>query len=514
MRLLNVRTEQLGEFFGDQIPPYAILSHTWGTPEEEVNFEDLDLNRYKHKSGYQKIQYLCQQAKIDKLSWAWCDTYCIDKRSSAELSEEINSMFRLYQNAKVCYAYLSDILSCGGRDQVLKDFPRSRWFTRGWTLQELLAPEDVRFFTEDWTYFGTKKELEKSIRATTGINLGALLWPWTILDYSIATRLSWASGRTTTRIEDRTYSMLGILGVHMFLLYGEGQNAFQRLQTELIRLSADESVFAHLGPNLLAESPDAFGSAKSLDFLPSAAQPLPYQMTNVGLNIQIRIFRDTVEEKIDSPTAPVYGILNCYEKEDFQNYTSIPLLATQEPSTFIRAPGAHRIIPESIVKAFELRSIFILLRPPRISRVRCWLERLYFPPSVYSCSIECNSRVSLQGGYTRITIIFEPSKNLECEILRYRFRDKSGGSFDLDVIFDLIDDGAGVLVLGARRTESFSRNGVFELWKKEGRPTQMRCKIENPQTGTGKSIIAEIKRELRLHQPLWNLRLEMLHEEQ
>jgi len=122
MRLINVEVLQLEEFFGDQIPEYAILSHTWGTPKDEVNFKDMSCEKFKHKVGYQKIRYLCQQASKDGLLWAWCDTCCIDKDSSAELSEAINSMFQWYQNAKICYAYLSDVPSSYSQDtlKVLK----------------------------------------------------------------------------------------------------------------------------------------------------------------------------------------------------------------------------------------------------------------------------------------------------------------------------------------------------------------------------------------------------------
>jgi hypothetical protein len=139
MRLINTKTLQLEESFGDQIPDYAILSHTWVAPKDEVTFLDMSSRQYEHKLGFIKIQYLCQQASGDHLSWAWCDTCCINKDSSAELSEAINSMFQWYQNAKFCYAYVSDVPSSGPddnnlgilRSSVSEQFQKSRWFRRG-----------------------------------------------------------------------------------------------------------------------------------------------------------------------------------------------------------------------------------------------------------------------------------------------------------------------------------------------------------------------------------------------
>jgi hypothetical protein len=149
--------------FGDEdIPPYAILSHTWGVDAEEVTFEDLTDGTGKDKDGYKKIRFCAEQAKSDNLQYSWIDTCCIDKRSSAELSEAINSMYRWYQDANVCYAYLADVPS-------KTKFPGSRWFARGWTLQELIAPSEVIFFDEEWKELGTRAELRQSVSDCTGI---------------------------------------------------------------------------------------------------------------------------------------------------------------------------------------------------------------------------------------------------------------------------------------------------------------------------------------------------------
>jgi hypothetical protein len=145
MRLLHVDTRQLEEFFNDDIPPYAILSHTWD--EEEVTFQDLDVESHKNKRGHAKIEGYCQQAKSDGLSWVWIDTCCIDKTSSAELSEAINSTFQWYRESVVCYAYLQDVPQGVDIWEDDSGFRGSRWFTRGWTLQELLAPYRLIFLT-------------------------------------------------------------------------------------------------------------------------------------------------------------------------------------------------------------------------------------------------------------------------------------------------------------------------------------------------------------------------------
>jgi len=173
------------------------------------------------------------------------DTYrcCIDKTSSAELSEAINSMFRWYQKASVCYAYLADVLKDTDPDKDPEEFSRSRWFTRGWTLQELVAPKNVVFYSRSWKNIGTKERLCNTISTITGIDIDTLLGE-DVTFVSVANKMSWASGRRTTRTEDMAYCLLGIFDVNMPLLYGEGKKAFLRLQEEILRSSYDHSLFA------------------------------------------------------------------------------------------------------------------------------------------------------------------------------------------------------------------------------------------------------------------------------
>ena len=255
MRLLNTSTLKLYEFHDKDIPRYAILSHKW--TGQEVSLQMLENPSSKTLAGYTKIQRCCELALSEGWKYAWIDTCCIDKTSSADLSEAINAMYGWYENAQVCYVYLADV-------SVLKwdeEFRISRWFLRGWTLQELLAPRTVVFYSREWKELGTKWSLRNEISRATGITHQQMIDHRRV---NIATKMSWAALRETTRIEDTAYSLLGLFDINMPLLYGEGDKAFQRLQHEILQTQAhDESIFAwadaktyHCG--LLARSPKAF----------------------------------------------------------------------------------------------------------------------------------------------------------------------------------------------------------------------------------------------------------------
>jgi hypothetical protein len=234
MRLLVYNND--GDFgltqFFDDIPPYAILSHTWGPQEQEVTFGDMIDGKGRSKTGFDKIRFCGEQARCDGLQHFWVNTCCIDKTSSAELTEAINSMFRWYRDAAKCYVFLTDVDS---EDQFHplpweSAFRASRWFTRGWTLQELIAPTSVEFFFKDWDRLGDKKSLEQLICEKTGIPSKALRGS-PLADFSATERMSWAGTRQTTREEDMAYSLLGIFDVSMPLIYGERQaNAVGRLR--------------------------------------------------------------------------------------------------------------------------------------------------------------------------------------------------------------------------------------------------------------------------------------------
>lgn len=268
MRLLSTSTRRLSEFQSVHIPPYAILSHTW--EEDEVLYADIQNDRAANKIGYAKVMGFCEEASAKGLKWAWIDTCCIDKTSSAELSEAINSMYQWYANANICIVYLHDF---HGDSWGIED---SRWFTRGWTLQELIAPRHAEFYSGEWEEIGTRLSLAHTLSSITGIPADVLQGERRPSTCSVAQRMSWASSGETTREEDTAYCLLGLFDVNMPLLYGEGRKSFIRLQEQILRQEEDYTIFAWADPiyfpqstsrGFLASSPDDF-SKESKDSLP------------------------------------------------------------------------------------------------------------------------------------------------------------------------------------------------------------------------------------------------------
>ena len=252
MRLLellpNGDIRLAGSFLNHAIPRYAILSHTWGPDSEEVTFGDLVDGLGRSKAGYSKIMFCGKQAARDGLQYFWVDTCCINKLSNTELSEAINSIFRWYQHAERCYVYLSDVSTTERKrgDKKAQSmweqaFRQSIWFTRSWTLQELIAPASVRFFSREGFFLGDKLSLEQQIHEATGIALTALRGS-PMSHFTVAERLSWTSRRSTTREEDLVYSLLGLFGITMPLLYGESRAAFVRFTEEIMKASEDHSI--------------------------------------------------------------------------------------------------------------------------------------------------------------------------------------------------------------------------------------------------------------------------------
>ncbi|KAI8631049.1 HET-domain-containing protein [Xylariaceae sp. FL1651] len=238
MWLINTETLRL-EYFANPIKQsYAILSHTWG--DEEVSFHQMaDLKAARKMAGFAKIKTTCQLAKSRSLQYAWVDTCCIDKSSSAELSEAINSMFRWYEESTVCFAFLCDLTHS-------LEEPKCRWFRRGWTLQELLAPRSVLFYDASWRLVGDKAQgtFCHILSTITNIDYSVLKDCRHINSMPAGVRMSWAADRKTTRPEDTAYCMLGIFNISMPLLYGEGETAFIRLQEEICKQNNDMSLFA------------------------------------------------------------------------------------------------------------------------------------------------------------------------------------------------------------------------------------------------------------------------------
>ncbi|KAH8745728.1 heterokaryon incompatibility protein-domain-containing protein [Hyaloscypha finlandica] len=221
------QTLKLEKFLDNNLPPYAILSHTW-KDDEELTLRDIEEGRTdKPGIGSIKLQRCCKRAEKDCLGYIWIDTYCIDKTDSIELSEAINSMFRWYKKSNICYTYLLDVPSDDNPRDLTSEFRKSRWFKRGWTLQELLAPQRLQFYSSDWRCLGTKGGMCSTIKAITGISRQFLLG------------IEQLSNASTTREEDIAYCLLGIFGITMPMIYRErGEQVFFRLQEQIMRTTS------------------------------------------------------------------------------------------------------------------------------------------------------------------------------------------------------------------------------------------------------------------------------------
>lgn len=325
MRLLHTATQKLIEKTPEELRKdnlrYAILSHTWGP--NEVIYDDIVYGTEwtKNPKSLLKVQGACHQARSDGYDYIWIDTCCIDKRSSAELSEAINSMYTWYENSEVCYAFIEDFNSENlGSAENKANFAASRWFTRGWTLQELLAPANIIFFTRDWVSLGEKRAISPFLAEITGIDAAIMEGERPLESASLAKRMSWMARRQTTRPEDSAYCLMGIFDVNMPLLYGEGgRRAFLRLQEEIMKTSDDQSLFAWVNRDadpealhgLLAPSPEAFIHSNGMLPYHDWGDPRePYTMTNRGLRIQLHLYaqKDGIfVATLDCPVPPNYA---------------------------------------------------------------------------------------------------------------------------------------------------------------------------------------------------------------
>ncbi|KAH8766762.1 heterokaryon incompatibility protein-domain-containing protein [Diaporthe sp. PMI_573] len=325
MRLLHTTTQKLVEKTPEELRKenlrYAILSHTWGP--HEVIYDDIlhGTEWTKNPSSLSKVQGACRQARSNGYDYIWIDTCCIDKSSSSELSEAINSMFSWYESGDVCYAFIEDFnYESLGSPEKKASFASSRWFTRGWTLQELLAPAHLVFFTRDWISLGEKRAISPFLTEITGIDAAIMTGKRPIESASLAKRMSWMARRRTTRPEDSAYCLMGIFGVNMPMLYGEGgRKAFLRLQEEIMKTSDDQSLFAWVNRDgdpeelhgLLAPSPAAFAHSNGILPYHDWGDPRePYTMTNRGLRIQLHLSarEDGIfVATIDCPVPPNYA---------------------------------------------------------------------------------------------------------------------------------------------------------------------------------------------------------------
>ncbi|EJF67323.1 HET-domain-containing protein [Dichomitus squalens LYAD-421 SS1] len=270
LRLLHTRTLKFQEFHNPHSVDYAILSHVWDKGGEQSYQEVLDAIRQEHTSSgsstdsriCEKIRRFCERAAEDGYEWAWIDSCCIDQSSSSEVSESINSMYNLYRHASQCYVFLRDVDDDDDPRQRASQFRRSEWFRRGWTLQELIAPAVLVFLSKTWTPVGTKDSLARVVQQITKIDAGVLKGYVPLATIPVGVRMSWAANRDTTREEDKAYSLLGIFGIHMTPIYGEGHRAFVRLQRAILEHIPDDTLLGW-GRTLYLNTPADFGLLSS-----------------------------------------------------------------------------------------------------------------------------------------------------------------------------------------------------------------------------------------------------------
>ncbi|KAH3906245.1 hypothetical protein HBI56_194120 [Parastagonospora nodorum] len=416
MRLINAATLQLERFDDDtRIPPYAILSHTWAAEEVTLqHFEDAYTGdettgtRIRLMLGYAKILKACYQTLQDSYAYVWVDTCCIDKTSSAELSEAINSMFRWYENAQVCYAYLEDIEAHATEDpniyqseaSAVFDTPlkTAKWFTRGWTLQEMIASTQLKFYSSDWTFLGTKETLLEELTNITKVDrLG--LTDFRPEHFSVAQRMSWAANRRTVRTEDIAYSLMGIFDVNMPLLYGEGEKAFARLQEAILNSSEDQSLFAWSpsirtdmppgkGTFFFAQHPREFVASRGiLHTLPSGGEPTALTSKGIRINLPIQKIKNSKSDLANE--APLFlAVLYCIYKEKPDHLPAIVLRRSQteaDTDTDTQAYVRHesepiRMVHVSAVSRSSIRQVYLRRRAPTPAVARATLRTSYFKP--------------------------------------------------------------------------------------------------------------------------------------
>lgn len=304
MHLLTINSDgifSLTNLFGKEIPPYAILSHTWEADDQELTFQDVMNKTGKSKTGCRKLEFCGEQAKKDNLQYFWVDSCCINKANFTELTEAIHSMFKWYRNASRCYVYLSDVPDSQDPTSTSESaFPLSRWFRRGWTLQELIAPSSVQFFSRTGEQLGSKKSRMQQIHQITGIDMKALQGDLNdFSEFSIDKRISWAIGRETKLEEDAAYCLLGIFDIYMPLYYGEGRRkAFERLLRKVRKYSMDSASLA---------SGHASWIAGSVQSTTTQWQPLESSFSFQDISKQTRVEENSKDPSNVTNTSPPSG---------------------------------------------------------------------------------------------------------------------------------------------------------------------------------------------------------------
>ncbi|KID79353.1 Vegetative incompatibility protein HET-E-1 [Metarhizium brunneum] len=517
MRLLKTANYALFEAHDIPVPfpHYAILSHTWTSPKEEITYQDIrkrksdiENNIYKQK-GWSKLTKFCDRAAKDGWDWAWMDNCCIDKTNPADIQEAINAMFRYYQDAGLCYAYLEDVdalaaledaglhededpdeianlndIACPDSlayEALHSDFIKARWFSRGWTLQELLAPHYLVFVDREWRRIGSRETWASEIKEASSIEARHLtsFRPTDFQSCSIAMRLSWASRRVTTVQEDETYSLLGLFGVSLPLIYGEGRwRAFNRLQRELITVYNDDSIFAwtveqptvsgqsnNSGWGILASSSEQFRGASEIESLGHFSSS--FSMTNRGLEMRAKLIRHKGDPslcllRLNCGVQPG-GYVGIYLRHVYDAYDRVHVqelcdMDNLDPNDWEGERGNSPILirVSSSADTLTRSSIFALEYPAHIRiGTKYFVD---FSPSMIDSRMQVfdqDSQSTLLPDLTEDELFTEPNRTIfiNIELLTEGFK------WELDVIINLTENGfPSVGVLG-RASEPWERLG-------------------------------------------------------
>ncbi|GAB1310460.1 Heterokaryon incompatibility domain-containing protein [Madurella fahalii] len=480
MRLLNIDTFKLEEFFYADPPPYAILSHTWGNDSEEVSYRDvLDGMLGSTSSRPFKVAGCCKRAKEDGYRYVWIDTCCIDKTNSVELQEAINSMFRWYRDAAICYAFLSDVPP-GDRHQVPGSaFFSSRWFQRGWTLQELLAPLKFRFYDADWQCIGTKGDLCDAIEEITGIPPSFLLGIVELHQASVAQRMSWAARRVTKRQEDIAYCLIGIFGVSMPMIYGEGGKAFHRLQEQIMKDIGDMSILAWgldvLGLASNKSSPAILGTALAPDpshFANSGRVVLLDNPAHGSFGLHGRTLRLSLPLHTTSD-GHILGLLHCRLGQEQDKAIGIPLVTVPggEPQRYARLENRPAVLIGNHGGGIASTMVEIQLdggcnSPDTASDQTCWFHIRKSVPGLELIDVNPPACWHKERALIQ-TITTRPGPEGMQRILA-RFRDNTKDSLDFVLVLEVKSALPSCNVMVASRLTSLAEiRARSELWRRK-----------------------------------------------
>ncbi|KAJ8519460.1 hypothetical protein ONZ45_g3573 [Pleurotus djamor] len=323
---------------------YAILSHTWANRElgfRDVNVEGgMGVGSLEKKEGYAKLDGMCRVAGEFMCRYVWFDAVCIDKSNTMEMEETIHSMWKWYQNAYICIVHLSNtnlkLPSYPANSSVSPTGPRRRgdskrkqlkedpWFRRGWTLPELLAPKRIKFYLGDWTKMDQRvgRRFDICRVQEEGFDFGAeyvqflrlvadaatvpvcAVKQFSLRTHSAPEVFHWISKRITTRPEDLSYCLMGMLDIHIPIIYGEGhENAFYRLQSACLQSSPSRLIFHWFGMpspknSMIAADPSAFKHTGTYEgyvdgqllFRDHMDIDTSFVLTNAGLRMMVTLF--------------------------------------------------------------------------------------------------------------------------------------------------------------------------------------------------------------------------------